>query len=186
MNNTLEKSILLVTAIFCTAFIPVNLSGREKYWINKNSSLTPSGLDVIWSKDLTNWKNHFINRNQDIFFSSGRGYTRKRFEEECNQIKNQYQWNRCRDVEVLFLMDKLAIYFSGQKIDENYRKYVPYAAYIMGLQKVIYITDKTTKTCQNNHKNHNFDISKFKKFEEKIIYIKVTDMPDGIDPFLRE
>ena len=48
-------------------------------------------------------------------------------------------------------MDKLGMYFSGQKIDEPNRKYVPYAAYIIGLQKVINITDKTTKTCQNNH-----------------------------------
>ena len=152
MNNILKKKLFFfISIIFCTAFIPVNSSDRTKYWIDKNSSWTPSGLDVIWSKDLTNWKNHFINRNQDIFFSSGRGYTRKKFEEECNHIKNQYQWNRCGDIEVLFLMDKLGMYFSGQKIDEHNRKYVPYAAYIIGLQKVIDITDKTTKTCQNNH-----------------------------------
>ena len=42
------------------------------------------------------------------------------------------------------------------------------------------------KTWQNNHKNHNFDISKFQKFKDKIIYIKVTDMPDGDNPYLRE
>ena len=39
---------------------------------------------------------------------------------------------------------------------------------------------------QNNYKNHNFDISKFQKFKEKIIYIKITDMPDGDNPYLRE
>lgn len=48
-------------------------------------------------------------------------------------------------------MDKLGMYFSAQKIDEFKRKYVPFARYIIGLQKVINITDKTTKTCQNNH-----------------------------------
>ena len=47
-------------------------------------------------------------------------------------------------------MDKLGIYYSGQKIDDFNRKYGPSAAYI-GLQKVINLTDKTTKTCQNNH-----------------------------------
>ena len=49
-----------------------------------------------------------------------------------------------------FFMDKLAIYFSGQKIDEFNRKYGPNAEYI-GLQRVINITDKTTKTYQNKH-----------------------------------
>ncbi len=42
------------------------------------------------------------------------------------------------------------------------------------------------KTWQNNPKNLNFDINKFKKFEEKIIYVPVTDLPNGIDPYLRE
>ena len=42
------------------------------------------------------------------------------------------------------------------------------------------------KTWQNNSKETRFDIQKFKKFKEKIIYIEVTDMPDGIDPYLRE
>ena len=42
------------------------------------------------------------------------------------------------------------------------------------------------KTWQNNSKETRFDIKKFKKFKEKIIYIEVTDMPDGIDPYLRE
>ena len=50
-------------------------------------------------------------------------------------------------------MDKLAIYFSGQKIDEFNRKYRPSAEYI-GLQKVINLTDKKSKTCQNNHEIH--------------------------------
>ena len=48
-------------------------------------------------------------------------------------------------------MDKLGMYFSDQKIDEHNRKNVPFAAYTEGLQKVINITDKTTKSCQNNH-----------------------------------
>ena len=42
------------------------------------------------------------------------------------------------------------------------------------------------KTWQNNSKETRFDIKKFKKFKEKIIYVKVTDMPNGIDPYLRE
>ncbi len=42
------------------------------------------------------------------------------------------------------------------------------------------------KTWQNNSKNLRFDISKFEKFRDKIIYIPVTDMPDGEDPYLRE
>ena len=42
------------------------------------------------------------------------------------------------------------------------------------------------KTWQNNSKNLRFDINKYLKFKDKIIYITVTDMPDGIDPYKRE
>jgi len=42
------------------------------------------------------------------------------------------------------------------------------------------------KTWQNNPKKLQFDIKKFKKFKDKIIYIPVEDMPDGDDPYLRE
>ena len=42
------------------------------------------------------------------------------------------------------------------------------------------------KTWQNNSKKLRFDINKFEKFRDKIIYIPVTDMPDGTDPYLRE
>ena len=42
------------------------------------------------------------------------------------------------------------------------------------------------KTWQNNSKKLRFDINKFKKFEKKIIYVTVKDMPDGQDPYLRE
>ena len=42
------------------------------------------------------------------------------------------------------------------------------------------------KTWQNNSKKLRFNINKFLKFKKKIIYIPVTDMPDGIDPYLRE
>ncbi len=42
------------------------------------------------------------------------------------------------------------------------------------------------KTWQNNFKKFNFDIKKFGKFKKKIIYIQVSDMPDGENPWLRE
>ena len=42
------------------------------------------------------------------------------------------------------------------------------------------------KTWQNNPKKLRFEIDKFKKFKDKIIYVPVTDLPDGIDPYLRE
>ena len=42
------------------------------------------------------------------------------------------------------------------------------------------------KTWQNNHKEFRFDIDKFENFKKKIIYIKVEDMPDGKNPYLRE
>jgi len=42
------------------------------------------------------------------------------------------------------------------------------------------------KTWQNNPKKLRFNIKKFDKFEKKIIYIPVEDMPDGDDPYKRE
>ena len=42
------------------------------------------------------------------------------------------------------------------------------------------------KTWQNNPKKLKFDINKFQKFKDKIIYIPVEDMPDGDNPYLRE
>jgi len=54
-------------------------------------------------------------------------------------------------------------------------KYVDYFVIIEG-----------NKTWQNNPKELKFDINKYEKFKHKIIYIKVTDLPDGEDPYLRE
>ncbi len=54
-------------------------------------------------------------------------------------------------------------------------KYVDYFVIVEG-----------NRTWQNNSKDFKFDINKYKKFKEKIIYIKVTDLPDGKDPYLRE
>ena len=42
------------------------------------------------------------------------------------------------------------------------------------------------KTWQNNAKILKFNISKFPKFKHKIIYLPVTNMPDGDDPYKRE
>ena len=54
-------------------------------------------------------------------------------------------------------------------------KYVDYFVIIEG-----------NKTWQNNPKKLKFDINKYEKFKHKIIYIKVTNLPDGEDPYLRE
>ena len=42
------------------------------------------------------------------------------------------------------------------------------------------------KTWQNNKKELKFNIDKFEQFKKKIIYIPVTDMPDGDNPYKRE
>ena len=42
------------------------------------------------------------------------------------------------------------------------------------------------KTWQNNSKKLRFDINKFNKFKKKIIYIPITNMPDGDNPWARE
>jgi beta-1,4-mannosyl-glycoprotein beta-1,4-N-acetylglucosaminyltransferase len=42
------------------------------------------------------------------------------------------------------------------------------------------------RTWQNNYKKLRFDINKFLKFKQKIIYIPVEDMPEGDNPYKRE
>ena len=42
------------------------------------------------------------------------------------------------------------------------------------------------KTWQNNFKKLRFDIKKFEKFKDKIIYVPVEDMPGGENPWIRE
>ena len=42
------------------------------------------------------------------------------------------------------------------------------------------------KTWQDNKKKLRFNINKFEKFKNKIIYIPVKDLPGGDDPYLRE
>ena len=49
-----------------------------------------------------------------------------------------------------------------------------------------FVIVESNKTWQNNKKNFNFNINKFHKFSNKIIYIKVEDMPEGENPWLRE
>jgi beta-1,4-mannosyl-glycoprotein beta-1,4-N-acetylglucosaminyltransferase len=56
------------------------------------------------------------------------------------------------------------------------------------LDKVVdyFVIVEGNKTWQNNKKKLQFDINKFLKFKDKIIYIPVEDLPDGDDPYLRE
>ena len=49
-----------------------------------------------------------------------------------------------------------------------------------------FVVVESNKTWQNNKKNFNFNINKFQKFSNKIIYVKVEDMPEGENPWLRE
>ena len=49
-----------------------------------------------------------------------------------------------------------------------------------------FVVVESNRTWQNNKKKFNFDIDKFKNFSKKIIYIKVEDMPEGENPWLRE
>ena len=55
------------------------------------------------------------------------------------------------------------------------------------LDKIVdhFVIVEGDKTWQNNPKELKFDIRKFQKFRNKIIYIPVTDLPDGEDPYLR-
>jgi len=49
-----------------------------------------------------------------------------------------------------------------------------------------FVIVESNRTWQNNKKNFNFNIKNFKKFSHKIIYVKVEDMPEGENPWLRE
>jgi beta-1,4-mannosyl-glycoprotein beta-1,4-N-acetylglucosaminyltransferase len=56
------------------------------------------------------------------------------------------------------------------------------------LDKVVdyFVIIEGNKTWQNNPKKLRFDISKFNKFKDKIIYVPVEDMPNGDNPYIRE
>ena len=56
------------------------------------------------------------------------------------------------------------------------------------LNKIVdyHVVVESTKTWQNNKKELKFDIEKFHKFKDKIIYVPVKDMPDGDNPYVRE
>ena len=49
-----------------------------------------------------------------------------------------------------------------------------------------FVIVESNKTWQNNYKELKFNINKFKKFKNKILYVPVTDMPDGPNPWERE
>ena len=49
-----------------------------------------------------------------------------------------------------------------------------------------FVVVEGNKTWQNNLKKLKCDIKKFNNFKNKIIYVPVTDLPDGEDPYLRE
>jgi len=49
-----------------------------------------------------------------------------------------------------------------------------------------FVVVESNRTWQNNKKKFNFNIKNFEKFSHKIIYIKVEDMPEGENPWLRE
>ena len=49
-----------------------------------------------------------------------------------------------------------------------------------------FVVVEGNKTWQNNKKDFKFNINNFSKFKDKIIYIKVDDLPDGDNPYLRE
>ena len=49
-----------------------------------------------------------------------------------------------------------------------------------------FVVVESTRTWQNNKKELKFDIEKFHKFKNKIIYVPVKDMPGGKNPYVRE
>ena len=49
-----------------------------------------------------------------------------------------------------------------------------------------FVIVESDKTWQNNKKKFNFNIKNFKEFSDKIVYIKIEDMPNGENPWLRE
>jgi beta-1,4-mannosyl-glycoprotein beta-1,4-N-acetylglucosaminyltransferase len=49
-----------------------------------------------------------------------------------------------------------------------------------------FVVVESNKTWQNNDKKFNFNLKNFEKFSNKIIYVKVHDMPSGPNPWIRE
>ena len=49
-----------------------------------------------------------------------------------------------------------------------------------------FVIVESNRTWQNKRKTFNFNIKNFEKFSHKIVYIKVEDMTDGENPWIRE
>jgi len=49
-----------------------------------------------------------------------------------------------------------------------------------------FVIVESNRTWQNNKKNFNFNTKNFEKFSHKIIYIKIEDMPEAENPWIRE
>ena len=49
-----------------------------------------------------------------------------------------------------------------------------------------FVVVESDKTWQNNPKEFKFKLDNFIKFKDKIIYVRVDDMPEGENPWVRE
>ena len=49
-----------------------------------------------------------------------------------------------------------------------------------------FVVVESNKTWQNNPKEFKFKLDNFIKFKDKIIYVRVDDMPEGENPWSRE
>lgn len=78
----------------------------------------------------------------------------------------------------------MAIYDCFQYFDEDHM--VDLRLNILNDYVDYFVIIEGNKTWQNNLKSFKFDINRFDKFRNKIIYIQVKDLPDGDDPYLRE
>ncbi|MDC3159652.1 hypothetical protein OA667_02815 [Prochlorococcus sp. AH-716-G10] len=73
-------------------------------------------------------------KSQDNYFSLNGGFTLKKFERLCKEIKYEREFNTCKGIDVLFMMDKLSKYISVDKVRE--------------------VTELITKTCSSIHENY--------------------------------
>jgi hypothetical protein len=90
------------------------------------------------------------------------------------QVKNNFSGSNLNSVAKYYQskIKSINTYDSeGEKIFKHWNILNSYVDY--------FVVVESNKTWQNNKKKFNFNINKFDKFSNKIIYIKVEDMPEG-------
>ena len=113
-------------------------------------------------KDYSRFEDLF-KRKYD-FFSSQKGYSLEKFEQECKGIQTQIAMNKCSYIDTLFMMDNLRPYLNDEEILEvknsiNKTCHILYKAYERGSLYTFKVNSCVGETLNNLAKYGAFPVS---------------------------